>query len=313
MRSTLRVMAALGACLLPTVAPAQSTTRPATGAAAAALAAPSAAAQAATWFKARPVADKVWVIDDHGADNIYLVEGEKQALLIDTGLGVGDLSAFVKTLTKLPIVVVNTHSHPDHAAGDGQFPSVHAHPLDFEAIRAVNTTESRQKTAQLMTSGAPPSGVLSAEQAAQLRPAELIPLKGGDVFDLGGRRLEVVEQPGHTPGEIVLIDAAHRLAFTGDNDNTLVWLFLPTCRPLEVYLESLKKLKQRDAEFDTVLPGHGAALPKTIVADQIACVESILGGTCTVEPYKSFAGDGSICKCKGAAVAFNPANLRVKQ
>ena len=92
-----------------------------------------------------------------------------------------------------------------------------------------------------------------------------------------------------------------------------MWLFLPTCRPLEVYLESLKKLKQRDGEFETILPGHGAPLPKGFLADQIACVESILDGTCKDEPYQSFAGNGRLCRRGAAAVAFNPANLRVKK
>jgi hydroxyacylglutathione hydrolase len=46
----------------------------------------------------------------------------------------------------------------------------------------------------------------------------------------------VIEAPGHTPGEIVLLDAAHKMLFTGDNSNLLVWLFLPNSMPLEVYL-----------------------------------------------------------------------------
>ena len=266
------------------------------------------------WLKATKVADKVWCIDDHGGDNMYLVEGASRALLIDTGLGVAKLADFVKTLTGLPVIVVNTHGHPDHAGGNDQFRSVHADPLDFDAIRAVGTKESRQRTLERMTRVAPAAAdVVSAEEAASLPAAELVPVGDGYVFDLGGRRLEVIGQPGHTPGEIVLLDAAHRLLFTGDNDNTLVWLFLPTCRPLEVYLESLRKLKRRDGEFDTILPGHGTPLPKGFLADQIACVESILDGSCKGEPYQSFAGNGLVCRHGSAAVAFDPNNLRLKK
>jgi len=155
--------------------------------------------------------------------------------------------------------------------------------------------------------------MLSVEEAAGLPPAELLPVKDGHVFDLGGRKLEVMEQPGHTPGEIVLLDAANRLAFTGDNNNALVWLFLPTCRPLEVYLESLRKMERRDGEFDTILPGHGPPLPKGFLADQIACVESILDGSCKGEPYQSFAGNALACRRGSATVAFDPGNLRVKK
>jgi len=266
-----------------------------------------------SWFKATKVADKVWCIDDHGSDNMYLVEGARLALLIDTGLGVANLANFVKTLTHLPVVVVNTHGHPDHAGGNFLFPSVHAHPLDFDAIKAVGTKESRQRTLERMARGAAASDTISVEEAARMPAAELVPVKDGQVFDLGGRKLEVIEQPGHTPGEIVLLDAANRLLFTGDNDNALVWLFLPTCRPLEVYLQSLEKLKRRDGEFDTILPGHGGPLPKSFLADQIACVESILDGSCKGEPYQSFAGSALQCKHGSATVAFEPGNLRVKK
>jgi hydroxyacylglutathione hydrolase len=266
-----------------------------------------------SWFKATKVADKVWCIDDHGSDNMYLVEGARQALLIDTGLGGTRLGEFVKTLTRLPVVVVNTHGHPDHAGGNYLFRSVYAHPLDFDAIKAVGTKESRRRTLQRMMRGTPTPEMLSLEEATRMPAAELLPVKDGYVFDLGGRKLEVIEQPGHTPGEIVLLDAVNRLLFTGDNDNVLVWLFLPTCRPLEVYLQSLEKLKRRDGEFDTILPGHGTPLPRSFLADEIACVESILDGSCTGEPYQSFAGDGLVCKHGSATVAFDPGNLRLKK
>lgn len=124
---------------------------------------------------------------------------------------------------------------------------------------------------------------------------------------------EAVQQtntPGHTPGEVVLLDAANKILFTGNNDNSLVWLFLPTSRPLEVYLQSLKKLQQRSKEFDMLLPGHGQPLPANFLQDQILCVESILDRTCQSESYKSFAGNALLCKYKSAAVAFNPKNLR---
>jgi hydroxyacylglutathione hydrolase len=301
-------MAALGVALAVSAVHVQAQTPPA-----AASAATVEAGAKASWFTARKVAEGVWTIDDHGSDNMYLVEGTSQALLVDTGLGVAKLSDFVRTLTHLPVVVVNTHGHPDHAGGNFLFRSVHAHPLDFEAIEAVGTKESRQRTAERMTRGTPAPDMVSAEEAARVPTAELVPLKDGQVFDLGGRKLEVIEQPGHTAGEIVLLDAANRLVFTGDNDNALVWLFLPTCRPLEVYLESLRKLKKRDGEFDTILPGHGPPLPKAFLADQIACVESILDGSCKGEPYQSFAGNALVCRHGSAAVAFDPGNLRVKK
>jgi hydroxyacylglutathione hydrolase len=269
--------------------------------------------QAGPWFTSKEVAPGVLRIDDHGSDNMYLVLGKSKALLVDTGLGVGRLADFVRTLTTLPVVVVNTHGHPDHAGGNNEFKTVYAHPADFDAIRAFGTRASRQNTIGRMSQGAAGADTMSVDDAVRLPAAELVPIAGGHVFDLGERKVEVIEQPGHTPGEIVLLDAAHRIVFTGDNDNTLVWLFLPSCLPLEVYADSLKKLQARSGEFDTILPGHGDPLPKTFLGDQIACVGTILDGTCKDEPYQSFAGNGRVCKCANASVAFNPANLRAKK
>jgi hydroxyacylglutathione hydrolase len=277
----------------------------------------TAGAQAGTaaqsWFTARKVADGVWCISDHGSDNMYLVEGREKALLIDTGLGVAKLNDFIKTLTSLPIVVVNTHGHPDHAGGNYQFKSVYAHPLELAAIKETNTAESRRRTAGNMARGTPAADMVPIEEVLKMPAAELLPVKDGASFNLGGRKLEVIETPGHTPGEIVLLDSANRIVFTGDNDNVLVWLFLPTCTPLEVYLQSLKKLQQREEEFDTIMPGHGLPLPRSFVGEQVTCVENILNGTCKGEPYKSFAGEALVCRYKSASVAFDPGNLRVRK
>ncbi len=263
------------------------------------------------WFKATQVADKVWVIDDHGNDNTYLVEGKNKALLIDTGIGIGDLAKFVHSLTSLPVTVVNTHGHPDHAGGNYQFKTVAAHAADFDMIKFFTSKENLKNNAQRVLAGPPIAGTVSVADIEASQPAELQAVKQGDVFDLGGRKLEVVEVPGHTKGSICLLDAANKLVFTGDNDNSLVWLFLKDCTPLDVYLQSLEKLQARNAEYEKILPGHGTPLEKDFVGDQIACVRSILDGSCpAVEPYKSFAGNASLCRYKRAAVAFDPQKLR---
>jgi hydroxyacylglutathione hydrolase len=188
---------------------------------------PKKLADAASWFKVQALAEGVWRIDDHGGDNVYLVAGNDKALLIDTGTGTGDLAACVRQITTLPVTVVNTHGHPDHVGGNFQFDAISAHPADFEMIVRFSSRENR---------------------------ADLAPVNAGHVFDLGGRRLEVIETPGHTKGSICLLDAAHKRLFTGDNDNTLVWLFLQDCLPIEAYLGTLQNLQRRGSEYDPARP-----------------------------------------------------------
>ena len=253
-------------------------------------------------YTASKVADRVWAIVESAATpvNIYLVEGKDSALLIDTGYGYGDLKAYVKTLTKLPLIVVNTHGHGDHNGNNSQFSKIYAHSADFNMLNASFNREKRKKA------------VAPGEVVA---PPTLMPVKEGYIFNLGDRKLEVIEVPGHTRGSICLLDTKNRILFAGDNTNTLVWLFLKDCYPLEVYLKSLQKVAKRSNEFDTVMPGHNEPLPTTFINDQIGCVKSILAGTCSPVPYNvgSFSAGAMLCRYNNAQVAYDPENLFVKK
>ncbi len=266
-----------------------------------------------SWFRVTQVAEKVWAIDDHGSDKMYLIEGKDRALLVDTGLGVGDLAGCVQSITRLPVTVVNTHGHPDHAGGNYPFKTVYAHPSDFDGIRPFGSKEYRRKAAQNVLKGSPMMDSVLSEDRESMPAPDLVPVKDGYMFDLGDRKLEVIEVPGHTPGSICILDPVRTLLFAGDNDNQLVWLFLGNSTPLEIYLQSLKKLNARAAEFDTIMPGHGAPLKSGFVAEQIACAQNILDGSCEERPYKSFAGNALLCTYKSASIAYDPKNLRVRK
>ena len=269
-------------------------------------------AQPASWFTVKQVAEKVWRIDDHGGGNMYLVEGNDKALLIDAGNGVADLSACVKSITTLPLIVVNTHGHPDHSGGNFQFPVVYAHPSD-SASTAFFCNEKYHSGALKRTKESFPemASLLLSDTGRYATPAYL-PIKEGFEFDLGNRTITVIEVPGHTPGSVCLLDAKNKLLFTGDNNNTLVWLFLDGSLPLELYLQTLQYQQKRSEEFTTMFPGHGEPLDKEFIGEQIGCVQNILNGGCTGEPYKTFVDYARVCGYKRAQVAFNPDNLRVK-
>jgi len=259
------------------------------------------------WFTANELYANVWQISDHGADNIYLVEGRDSSLLIDTGLGGADLASYIRKLTSKPLIVLNTHGHPDHAGSNYQFEKVYMHSADTLAARQCNSPEAREGSSKTMLQGNIPSG----KELFRGRPihTKLIPVPDGYVFNLGNRRMQVIEAPGHTPGEICILDVENKLLFSGDNDNTLVWLFLQNSKPLHEYLITLEKLAGRLSEFNTILPGHGGPLPSDFILDQVKCVKGILDKSLESKPYKSFAGNSMISTFGRASVAFNPDNL----
>jgi glyoxylase-like metal-dependent hydrolase (beta-lactamase superfamily II) len=128
---------------------------------------------------------------------MYLLVGSKRALLIDTG-DVADpnqmpLAKTVLALlpqnspARLPLLVVHTHRHLDHRAGDGQFhglPNVQVVGYDLDSVkRFYNFTDW-------------PNGV------AQI--------------DLGDRIIDVIPTPGHNETHVAFYDRSTALLFSGD-------------------------------------------------------------------------------------------------
>ena len=264
------------------------------------------------WFSASEVAADTWCIVDHGVVNSYLVIGRERALLIDVGYGHANLRDYVRSLTALPLTVINTHGHRDHSGADVQFGAVLAHPADFSMIERNATPEQRARNRETLGDAVVPA----SEQFpydAEARPLALQAVKEGDSIELGGRRLEVIEVPGHTPGEIALLDRRGKLLFAGDHINRLVWMGLTSCLPLETYLASLEKVAALSGEFATILPGHHEPIDAAYLSELIACVKGVLDGTLADEPYRYGQTEGRIAKFKRASVVFDPQKLRAVQ
>ena len=61
----------------------------------------------------------------------YLILGDKKAVLLDTGLGIGDMKRLVCELTNLAVVVLNSHTHFDHLGDNHQFDTMYAMDTPF--------------------------------------------------------------------------------------------------------------------------------------------------------------------------------------
>ena len=260
------------------------------------------------WFKTKKLNEKVWVISDGDIDNVYLIAGRDSAMLVDTGTGIGDLKRFVATITTLPLIVVNTHSHPDHTGSSFQFDKVYCHSADAEMIKFFGTKEMRKGMFKAMGGGRIPDS-LRIQVNDSLYFVNLAFVNDKHIFNLGDRKIEVIHVPGHTPGSICLLDHKDKLLYTGDNNNGLVWLHPQDALPLDVYLKSLEKLVKRDKEFTSLLPGHGEPVDNKFIGEQIECVKSIISGKCKGDPYDSFVGKGFLCSFKRAKVAYDPAKV----
>ena len=217
----------------------------------------------------------VYLIDDAGESTCYLVCGSERALLIDTANGMEDLQSIVRSLTELPVTVVNTHGHGDHIFGNVFFDEAWMHPADIGLAEMF-------------------FGYAKEELDKHgLKPCPLRPLAIGQIFDLGGVQLEVVDLKGHTAGSIGLLDRDARVLYTGDGLNTHLWMQLDHSLPMETMLETFLALKaQHGADFDHILHGHARELRGREVLDWMirGCEDILAGRTENDPPYEYFGG-----------------------
>ena len=84
------------------------------------------------YFKVETISPSIKSITDLTTVRSFLIEGEKAAVLVDTGTGVGHLAEFVKAITAKPLTVLCTHAHPDHMGAVEEFGEVYLNEEDFE-------------------------------------------------------------------------------------------------------------------------------------------------------------------------------------
>ncbi len=199
---------------------------------------------------------------------MFLVEGTEGAVLIDTGFGGGNLAQLVREITDRPVTVINTHAHRDHCGADAQFELIMASGADFGALREITGT----KPGQIF---------------------DLVALRDGDELDIGGRTLRVIEIPGHTPGSIALLDAEHRILFSGDTlQEGPVYLFLEGSS-LEAFEQSLEKLDELKGSYDVVYAAHNKLpIDASYIEDLLTLTAELVEGT--AEPLETLDREGQI-------------------
>ena len=170
------------------------------------------------WFTIDRADADTWIISEYRhweKTHCYLLEGSERSLLIDTGLGVCDISEVVRELTDKPVTAVATHVHWDHIGGHRYFPDFYAHSAELSWLTE-GFPQPRQEIIDCFAHGCTlPKGFdLSKYEIFQGTPTRL--LRDGDVIDLGGRKIQVLHTPGHTPGGICLYDWQEKVLFSGD-------------------------------------------------------------------------------------------------
>jgi glyoxylase-like metal-dependent hydrolase (beta-lactamase superfamily II) len=136
----------------------------------------------------------------------YLILGSERAVLFDAGTALRDIVPVVRALTALPVTVIPSHLHFDHVGALGR--------LDRTALLDAPSLRARLVHGQLALGRYEFLGFADRLPTPTFRVDEW--WAPGAFIDLGGRRLQVLATPGHTPTSVSLYDAQHRQLFAGD-------------------------------------------------------------------------------------------------
>ncbi|MDD2970856.1 MAG: MBL fold metallo-hydrolase [Lachnospiraceae bacterium] len=242
-------------------------------------------------------------------EQCYVILGEEKALIFDNGMGFGGLKSYVEKITDLPLVMVTSHGHPDHAGGNGEFDQVYMHSADRETFEEMCTVAYRLGDVEK----------INADLVEGMR-AITVPYVGNftaidqmQTIDLGKRSLDIIHTPGHTRGSICLYDKLSRTLFAGDMLNEQTWMYLDYSTDIQTYYDSLRSIYVKNWDIQWIQTGHSnARICEKRLQDMIGCAQEILEGKGKEQEKEmtTFAGKGMWHGFGDGGILYNPARIR---
>lgn len=220
-------------------------------------------------FSMRLAKPKTWVLSWYNPSletpHPHVLEGENFTLVVDPTETTYDLRGYIqKYISDKPIKVINTHSHGDHTLSNGQF-------NDCEIFMSRLCWEEIKRSRE--------AGWNSPRQEGHIM-GDYVPtiIEPGDVIDLGGRELEVLDyHPCHSPTSLVYLDRTYGILFPGDEidpGQINIWGM-----PVETFRNNMMYLKERMDEFDMICPAHnGTPIHAETINNFIENCDRIMSG-----------------------------------
>ncbi|EPY6470623.1 MBL fold metallo-hydrolase [Clostridium sporogenes] len=183
----------------------------------------------------------------------YLLNGTERSLLVDTGLGICNIYDEVIKLTDKPVTAVATHIHWDHIGGHKFFPDFYAHEDELNWLNGEFPLTLEQIKDMVVDRCDLPEGY-NVDNYKFFQGTPTMVLKDNDIIDIGGRSIQVLHTPGHSPGHICFFEKERGYLFTGDlvYKDTL-FAYYPSTDP-KAYLKSIERVATLPVK--KVFPAH---------------------------------------------------------
>lgn len=257
--------------------------------------------------------DQIYQIKDPMGVLTTLIIGKNKAMLIDTGYGIFNLREYIKTITDLELIVMNSHGHMDHSGGNYLFDEIYIHQNDEDLVKLHNSINWRKRNIKSAKNLNLINESFDEETYLSKREGKLKYLNIHDIFDLGDLTIEIVNLEGHTTGSVGFLIKEQNILVTSDAICPFVWIFLKESTTFKVYKEMLKKTL--NLKFDYFLVGHGAGklLPKSRMEKFYQTALDLTIEKSVKVEFNNFDDANSYCYTKGkmydqedSGIVFDP-------
>ncbi|HHT57291.1 MBL fold metallo-hydrolase, partial [Herbinix luporum] len=172
-----------------------------------------------SWFTVEKIDNETYVISEYKhweETHCYLLIGIDKCLLIDTGLGVGNLLEVINRLTDLPVEVVVTHVHWDHIGGLKYFKNIAVHDAEKEWLTNEFPIPIQLVIKNLIREPCDFPTYFNKDNYEIFKGQPTAILQDNDIIDLENRKIEIIHTPGHSPGHICLYEPDKKYLYSGD-------------------------------------------------------------------------------------------------
>ncbi len=197
------------------------------------------------WFTIDKIDANTYVISEYHhleETHCYLLNGNERSLLIDTGVGISNIYDEVINLTDKPVTAVATHIHWDHIGGHKYFSDFYVHSAEMDWLNCKFPLPLETVKEMVVDHCALPDDFdINNYELFQGVPTMVLTDK--NIIDIGGRQIEVLHTPGHSPGHCCFYEQDRGWLYSGN----LIYqgcldAFYPSTDPL-AFMRSLEKVK----------------------------------------------------------------------
>ncbi len=279
------------------------------------------------WFHVAQIEPGVTLVAEPGYVFSWLISGTDDQLLVDTGMGLGDIRAAIADIAPDP-QLVNSHAHFDHVGGNHLFDrrAIHSlgapwlarssdpdtpteyHRLDFGSefarmhVSAVyeswQTLVCADRTFHFLIGPEEevrPWPELDPGSFAPAPPSPTMLVDEGHVFDLGSRKLTVIHTPGHAEEHICLLDEHNGILFAQDQAYYGPHYVCFESSDLETWVASATRLaSELHGAIRIVYTAHSLrySAPPKLLRELADAGSRVLAGEVTLDPVEAPEGAG---------------------